>query len=201
MKSLNQVNFYLAPFLRGVSALALFISLIPKLASPSDWGNMYFTKHNFFKTEKGMMPAYTYDRTDFKIFCFACHIKATPYVKNSDRFQIYGYGSKTLIKKNIFPQSVLCLSCHDGFIAQNISPFKQGSHHPFFIVYKKEKYVLRPEETKIQGWEGASQIIQLIERFNNTLQCVSCHDPHLNKKSFLRRSNEGSMLCLSCHEK
>lgn len=33
------------------------------------------------------------------------------------------------------------------------------------------------------------------------IECSSCHDPHSNNTSFLRLSNEGSRLCLTCHIK
>lgn len=33
------------------------------------------------------------------------------------------------------------------------------------------------------------------------VECSSCHDPHAPNKLFLRVSNEGSRLCLTCHEK
>lgn len=33
------------------------------------------------------------------------------------------------------------------------------------------------------------------------LECSSCHDPHSNNSKFLRLSNEGSRLCLTCHIK
>lgn len=33
------------------------------------------------------------------------------------------------------------------------------------------------------------------------VECSSCHDPHLPSKLFLRVSNEGSRLCLTCHDK
>lgn len=33
------------------------------------------------------------------------------------------------------------------------------------------------------------------------IECSSCHDPHSEKQTFLRIANEGSMLCLTCHEK
>lgn len=31
------------------------------------------------------------------------------------------------------------------------------------------------------------------------IECASCHDPHTSARLFLRVSNEGSRLCLSCH--
>ncbi len=33
------------------------------------------------------------------------------------------------------------------------------------------------------------------------IECSSCHDPHTNNNKFLRLSNEGSRLCLTCHIK
>jgi predicted CXXCH cytochrome family protein len=33
------------------------------------------------------------------------------------------------------------------------------------------------------------------------VECSSCHDPHVANKLFLRVSNEGSRLCLTCHDK
>jgi len=33
------------------------------------------------------------------------------------------------------------------------------------------------------------------------VECSSCHDPHSSNKLFLRVNNEGSRLCLTCHDK
>jgi predicted CXXCH cytochrome family protein len=33
------------------------------------------------------------------------------------------------------------------------------------------------------------------------IECSSCHDPHTSNNKFLRLSNEGSRLCLTCHIK
>jgi predicted CXXCH cytochrome family protein len=33
------------------------------------------------------------------------------------------------------------------------------------------------------------------------VECSSCHDPHISNKLFLRVNNEGSRLCLTCHDK
>lgn len=33
------------------------------------------------------------------------------------------------------------------------------------------------------------------------IECSSCHDPHSSNQLFLRVSNEGSKLCLTCHDK
>ncbi len=170
------------------------------LSFGADWGKMFKTKHNLYKEGDKQIPTYRYDRTDFNIFCFSCHIRAAPHT-GKERFNAYGYGKEQLKKDHFYPQALVCFSCHDGFIAPNISPTKLGAHHPFFVTYKEEKFVLRSPTTLLSGWVGAQRISDLIERFNGTLQCVSCHDPHVNIPSFLRRSNEGSAFCLGCHEK
>lgn len=33
------------------------------------------------------------------------------------------------------------------------------------------------------------------------IECSSCHDPHSQARTFLRVANEGSKLCLTCHDK
>lgn len=33
------------------------------------------------------------------------------------------------------------------------------------------------------------------------VECSSCHDPHISNKLFLRVNNQGSRLCLTCHDK
>ena len=33
------------------------------------------------------------------------------------------------------------------------------------------------------------------------IECSSCHDPHSSNRLFLRVTNEGSRLCLTCHDK
>jgi len=181
-------------------ALILLGCLILTSAFGADWGAMFETKHNLYREGDKQFPTYTYDRTSFNIFCFSCHVRATPHA-GTERFPTYAYGVEDIKKDNFYPQTLVCFSCHDGFIAPNISPTKLGAHHPFFVTYKEEKFVLRPPSTLLTGWVGAKRISDLIERFNGTLQCVSCHDPHVNISSFLRRSNEGSAFCLGCHEK
>jgi predicted CXXCH cytochrome family protein len=43
---------------------------------------------------------------------------------------------------------------------------------------------------------------QQIPLFGGKLQCASCHDPHDNtNEPFLTKSNTGSQLCTTCHQK
>lgn len=183
---------------KGVIVGVLGLGLATGLGA--DWGNMFHTRHNLYREGEKLLPTYHFDRTDFYIFCFACHIRAKPHA-GLDRFTTYAYGVEVIKKRNIYPQTLVCLSCHDGYIAPNISPTAEGKHHPFLVTYKEERFVLRSLNTPLKGWVGAQRISDLVERFNGTLQCVSCHDPHVKTGMFLRRSNEGSAFCLSCHEK
>jgi len=34
-----------------------------------------------------------------------------------------------------------------------------------------------------------------------SVECASCHDPHVSTQTFLRRQNTGSAVCLACHNK
>ena len=34
-----------------------------------------------------------------------------------------------------------------------------------------------------------------------SVECASCHDPHSDNNTFLRRQNTASAVCLACHDK
>jgi len=36
-------------------------------------------EHNLYREGDKQIPTYRYDRTDFNIFCFSCHVRATPH--------------------------------------------------------------------------------------------------------------------------
>lgn len=82
--------------------------------------------------------------------------------------------------------------------------------HPISITYTAGKASLKATTSALIGtWttpSGGNTIADLLR--NNKVECSSCHDPHLGENNtFLRRekgsgySNEGSKVCLSCHEK
>jgi len=48
--------------------------------------------------------------------------------------------------------------------------------------------------------------IQLYTRLNGAenqpfVECASCHDPHIDRETFLRIDNTGSLVCRTCHDK
>jgi len=103
--------------------------------------------------------------------------------------------------------SQACLSCHDGAIAQNAdvktgtwrhgvalsSGYDAQGSHPIGIKYRRsmKRGGLRP-------LEGLDRKIRLI---NGRVGCVSCHDIYSKLPKMLVMSNQGSRLCLQCHDK
>ncbi|WP_457592919.1 cytochrome c3 family protein [Hydrogenimonas sp.] len=80
--------------------------------------------------------------------------------------------------------------------------------HPVSITYVPGAASLKPTDTAITGWSGATTIAGLLRA--GKVECGSCHDPHLGESdTFLRRnaatvgeaSNKGSKVCLTCHDK
>ncbi len=112
----------------------------------------------------------------------------------------------------------LCLSCHDGSIAIDSFGGKTGSsfvngdakindlstEHPVSFVYDSSLSAidggLFDPSISPSGLGGTVQNDMLR---SNKVQCVSCHDVH-NKygvDDLLLKSNSGSSLCLTCHNK
>ncbi len=138
--------------------------------------------------------------------------------------------------------SKACLSCHDGVNAINSIVNEAGTggivagganvafgataagtallmtgnanigqsladDHPISIPYTAPNASLYPTTTAF----GTSTIAGLLIS-GTTIECSSCHDPHVNTGDaglggvvagamFLRKANTGSALCLTCHNK
>ncbi len=81
--------------------------------------------------------------------------------------------------------------------------------HPISMVYptrEKDPQFIQPTITKKDGGRAFTNGIQTYE--GNKVQCATCHDIHNpdednseGRDPFLRVSNKGSALCLTCHEK
>ncbi|MCK9474141.1 cytochrome c3 family protein [Sulfurimonas sp.] len=111
--------------------------------------------------------------------------------------------------------STSCLSCHDGVSGSYmnfITPENENSSylhispslekgHPVEVEYLEGGVRgLKTKNSKISEWNCASKIDDLL--INVKITCASCHDPH-NKRwpKYLRRTNAGSELCFTCHNK
>lgn len=185
--------------------------------------NILTTKHNLSASGPGTIKATNEDRVC--IFCHTPHhaTAVAPLWSRSLSTAIYNlYGSSTLVAQPGQPTgaSRLCLSCHDGTIAigmldgaSETIPLTGGittmppglsnletdlsDDHPISFPYTSSLAVQRgelkdplilPNEIKLEDGQ--------------MLQCTSCHNPHKNPHGmFLVISNQGSSLCLACHEK
>lgn len=125
--------------------------------------------------------------------------------KTVEKFPVYGQTKKGPVLKDISSSSMVCLSCHDGANAPNITFGKSGvgtsvHSHPVFNIYKQDAKYLKPFNSPLIGWEGRKHFVyDLIKEYNGRIQCASCHDPHSPNPLFLRTRNKGSRLCRGCH--
>ena len=85
-----------------------------------------------------------------------------------------------------------------------------SNDHPVSITYDTTKAGLVATTTALVGWAGASTVADLLRDTAGTdyVECGSCHDPHdgsstesASSVAFLRINNDGSELCLGCHDK
>lgn len=121
--------------------------------------------------------------------------------------------------------SLLCLSCHDGTVALDSfggdlgstvigAEFSVGTDlsndHPISFTYNAALATADGElfdpETVSSGLGGTIEADMLFGTAGSaTLECASCHDVHNTvsaaNPSLLLKSNVGSALCLTCHDK
>jgi predicted CXXCH cytochrome family protein len=123
--------------------------------------------------------------------------------------------------------SLLCLSCHDGSVALDSYGGTSGStfmastaagyigedlseNHPIGLQYDTALSVSDPglydpatTDAAITERPGDIDVAMLFGSLNDQLECASCHDPHeaAGVSPMLRKSNAGSALCLTCHDK
>jgi predicted CXXCH cytochrome family protein len=124
--------------------------------------------------------------------------------------------------------SLLCLSCHDGTVALDSFGGSSGSayigsgyrvgtdltnDHPISIEYSDASAdsdgALHPPTTTNttigSGADTKSGSISELMTYQGKVQCTSCHDVHnkftVASTPLLRRSMDGSELCLTCHAK
>lgn len=103
--------------------------------------------------------------------------------------------------------SLLCMSCHDGVTTPSlIGPNQEAAvgnvansygltnDHPINMDYDPTK------DTGLLSLTTAQNAGLKFYGASDTVQCATCHNPHTpTPDPFLRVSNAGSDLCLSCH--
>jgi predicted CXXCH cytochrome family protein len=106
--------------------------------------------------------------------------------------------------------TLLCLSCHDGITAVDVFSFAHATRaptplgtswigtgsltsHPIGVKYPLTNPTYHPEPAVTSD--------SRIKLPGGRVQCISCHDPHNTHRipGMLVRSNDGSRLCLACH--
>ncbi len=194
--------------------LLLFLMFIP-------YSNVFAqgisqSKHNLSASGRGTVKSM--DNDGVCVFCHTSHAgdPKAPMWNRKKSGAIYKlYDSSTLNAKPGQPDgtSILCLSCHDGTVAMGNtyknpksmsfahSMTKRGNlgtdlsdDHPISFVY--DSGLAAQDGKLIDPSTLASDILD----HNGKLQCTSCHDSHKDLLgNFLKRSNEFSDLCFTCH--
>lgn len=114
-----------------------------------------------------------------------------------------------------------CMSCHDGTVALDSFGTSNGTHfatggsnmgtdlrndHPVSIDYTPtiaaNDGTLWNPHTQPSGLAGGGTIEDDMT-FGGKIECSSCHDVHnrFTIAGMLKKSNSGSALCLTCHNK
>lgn len=134
------------------------------------------------------------------------------------------YSSPTMNAQTGQPDGVskACLSCHDGTVALDSFGGSTGENfiggtanfgtdltndHPVSFTYDNalattDGGLYQPTATD-SGLGGTIAADMLFGPGNDQVECASCHDVHnaANQESLLLKSNTGSALCLTCHNK
>jgi len=177
------------------------------------------SRHNLSASGRGTLKSMDNDSG----VCFYCHTGHSsnpkdPLWNRQKSGSIYTlYDSSTLDANPGQPDgpSILCLSCHDGTVALGNtlkksktmsfarSMSKRGNlgtdlsdDHPISFIY----------DASLAATDGDLKDPSSLSRHtldaNGKLQCTSCHDSHKDiEGNFLKRSNEFSDLCFTCHDK
>ena len=190
----------------GVSASAATIAGTPHDLSTKGWGT-----------------------TELYKFCHTPHlaqaVAGAPlwnHRTTAATYTLYSSATMQATQTQPGPTSKLCLSCHDGTVANdsfaNGGVLQSGTHfmtttnlvggggtlandHPIAFNYDAALVAL---DTYLVAPASASFVdaAHLIPLYSSKLECASCHASHDNTYGkFLRISNAGSALCLKCHIK
>jgi len=205
-----------------IRALAMGFVLLSLAPPQSADARVRGSKHDFSGRSLAVSTSDGMDQ-----ICYFCHTPHTlkPVAPAWDRNQsaiLYTpYWSPTLEANVGQPTgtSKVCLSCHDGTIAQasipdpldpgghRIGPFRLSQRanlssdlsddHPISFVY--DSALAAADGELVDPMLLPEQI--LLDS-NNEMQCTSCHDPHVSAyPKFLAMDNAYSKLCTACHDK
>ena len=198
-------------------------SLFLFILSFSVWGEFLFSSGSIINKSPVINADKFHSKSDN---CNICHIVENEiytvpeemkwnYNLSEINFPVY---SSSSLKAEIGQPSgstKMCLSCHDGIIANDdkgggtLSSHKKigidlSDDHPVsfkydsFLAFKDGE--LYDPSTSLSGLGGTIAEDMLEE---GKLECISCHQIHGDNliKGLLIKSNDNSQLCLTCHKK
>jgi len=130
------------------------------------------------------------------------HLAHLPQSSHSQNARIQSTGA---IPEWLDAESDSCMTCHDGAMAsgsgtntgmnrRNSLFDTSGSEHPIGM------YRLTNPSDSDGPLKPASMLDHRIRLFNNQVGCGSCHSVYSTQRDLLVMSNDGSQLCLGCHE-
>lgn len=130
--------------------------------------------------------------------CSSCHAPVGAVATNAPEWnRVAQPGTYALA----VPVTGMCMTCHDGTSARSML---HEDMHPVDVDYDRlqtmERSHLRPSASP--SGLGATIADDLL--VYGRVACTSCHDPHASHgtgSGRLRVDNEGSRLCLTCHDR
>lgn len=156
------------------------------------------------------------------IFCHTPHNASTAaqplwnHAVTGSTFTLYASSTLTAVVGQPDGTSKLCLSCHDGTVANDSFGAQTGTHsitgaalvgkdlsndHPISFTYDA---ALATADGGLVTPASASFVdaAKKLPLFSAKMQCATCHSVHDDTNGFfLRMSNAGSAMCLTCHNK
>jgi predicted CXXCH cytochrome family protein len=137
------------------------------------------------------------------MLCLGCHDGTLAYVvvgawTGSDKHDLINApGPGGIPDTSSWPNCERCHAEMYGKPAVQWTGVDLRDDHPINMVYptaaQDPQFNLPPDLAR--GWQNAPL-------FNGRVQCASCHNPHdPTNGAFLRMSNVGSALCVTCHRK
>lgn len=202
---------------------AVTLLLATALAAVNAWGGIVGAKHDFTTGGNGW---YTSNQ-----ICVVCHTPhnangaaGAPLWNHEVTvrvFQLYTSTSMNATVGQPGSNSKLCLSCHDGTVALDswggtVGTVKWPQGHADVVGGKGWLHEDHPVSFTYDGAlastdgglvdpaaaaSGLGGTIAADMLYDGKLECASCHDVHSSAFKLLRKPNDGSALCLTCHVK
>jgi predicted CXXCH cytochrome family protein len=206
-----------------VSGALWLTAVLPALGQSSSISG---SRHDLSINGQGPVKAATENQVC--VFCHAPHgaSPAVPLWNHTLSQSIYTpYNSSTFVQTSpqmVSQRSKLCLSCHDGSIAELGQTVNNGliattgpmpstglvgknsslsSDHPFGF------QMPAVDDGEISLSLAAPQPKTndpAVKLYNNAIECVTCHEPHDPGRDtafeFMVRSNNNGAICIACHD-